>query len=165
MSKFTDLLNRLEKGRRFGAIPRTFLIGIGLILVFTNAISIWLGISTLLAALFAYLSALVLLSELLGQAWLKLGAEWMAIHKEASKQQSPESDEKIDPVLLWTSTFFWVASPIVYYSRKILGLSPCYAWNSGKEAAVDTYKLRFYALMFLLLAIEFDIVSRLFAKG
>ncbi len=150
-----------------------------LVLIVIDVSAVEIELTGPLAAICTYLSALTLIVELLEQAFFAAGAMDILKPNEITKKRNeiigkwlkkePLTEaERHEAKLRWkqilvVATFFWYVISIRVWLRKSLGLLPWTAWVEDRDIKADTYLLRFWAFVFLILAINFDILRRVFS--
>ena len=165
MPKFSSKYEKMEYVLRAGrktpiwGMPRILSLVIIVIFLLIDVIAVLLGITAGLAAFFGYLSALILLLELTYESGMKISVKWM---KGLDKPETEE--EKINKYReryeFWFATYIWFINPVKCYLSRFTGIDP-FGWGKDEEL-ISGYKLRFNAFILLILAINFDICSRLF---
>jgi hypothetical protein len=140
-------------------IPCIILILVILTFVTFDYVALAFNLSNFFAALFAYLSALILLLELIHEAGIKVYSKHLGFGHD--KNTNNKLDLRI-PLFYWSLTYMWFVAPVDNFVRKVIGVQP-FGW-SEEEDKINTYKLRFIAFIFLILAINFDICTRLFGN-
>lgn len=154
-----------------------------LFLILVDVVAVKVGFAEPLVAVCAYLSALTLLVELLEKAFFEgVGTDTTrnittpdGITKERNKifqkwlkreplTETERRELKLHAKQYFASlTFYWYVGHLRRWLRKALILLPWTAWAEERDIKADTYLLRLWAFLFLLLAVNFDIVRRVFS--
>ncbi|MEZ5691745.1 MAG: hypothetical protein R3D71_08800 [Rickettsiales bacterium] len=142
--------------------PRIVLIIVFLIFIALDLIVIKLNISSFFAVLFAYVSALILLLELIHETGIKVFSEHLGMSKNQKNIDDKKNLDLKIPFFYWSLTYLWFVTPVNNFIRKIIGVQ-LFGW-SKEEDMINTYKLRFIAFIFLIFAINFDVCTRIFGK-
>jgi hypothetical protein len=179
LRKSLVVLNRWRKGGlAYDRFPPFNLVVVSIAaLIVADALTIFLHIAGVISAICIYMSALVLMVELLSDAGIKILVALMVkdnlaqrrkeIRQRWEEKKPLSAEEKAElqyelRITLASNLHYWFAIHLIAFVRKVLFLLPTTAWIDDQDVATDRYLLRFSALFLLVLAINFDICSRVF---
>lgn len=114
-------------------------------------------VTSILAPIFCYASGLLLLMELLSEASLAVMVDWLRL-----KKKRPLSEEEEISYNFAYASFILLVGPIDFWFKRKLHLLPGRAFVSDEQWHMHIYKLRFFAFLFLCLAVSFDLSGRFF---